>query len=293
MAITHRFKRGGADAGSSSTAGSTLAAEPVDPREPVDAPAPPTTGRRGRGALTPAELRTRLRDAWPLQLVRSAHPLQGVLTAVGLAGAAALSGRAGREVAVVLLTVLVGQAILGWHNDLVDRVRDARHQTPGKPIAAGAVEPGTVWFALACAVLLVVPLSIATGVTAGSCYLLSLAVGMLGNVALRRGMLSWLPWATAFALYPAYLSYGGWGGSAEGAPPTIAVTVLAALLGVAVHLLRATFGLVADNEDGWTYLPLRLGLKLGAAKLLAVAATYLVVVLVALAVVGASVGLRQ
>lgn len=293
MAISQRFKRAGGDPGSSSATGSTLVTEPVDPSEPVDAPAPPSEGRRGRGSTGSAGLRTRLRDGWPLQLLRAAHPLQGVLTAAGLAVAAALSGRAGREVLVVLLTVLVGQAILGWHNDLVDRVRDARHRTPGKPVAAGRLEPGTAWFALACAVLLVVPLSIATGVTAGSCYLLSLAVGMLGNVALRKGVLSWLTWATAFALYPAYLSYGGWGGSAEGAPPTIAVTVLAALVGIGVHLLRSTFGLVADNEDGWTYLPLRLGLKLGAAKLLALAATYLVVVVIALAVVGGSVGLRQ
>ena len=58
----------------------------------------------------------------------------------------------------MLATVLVGQTILGWHNDLVDRNRDARHQTPGKPIAEGKLDPGTAWFALACAVLLVVPL---------------------------------------------------------------------------------------------------------------------------------------
>ena len=238
-------------------------------------------------------MRSGLRDAWPLLLLRASHPKQAVLTALALAAAAALSGRAGREVLVVLATVLVGQAILGWHNDLVDRIRDARHVAPGKPVAEGRLDPGTAWFALACAVLLVVPLSIATGVTAGSCYLLSLAIGMLGNVALRRGPLSWLTWAMAFALYPAYLSYGGWGGSAEGSPPQVAITVLAGLLGIGVHLLRATFGLVADNEDGWTYLPLRLGLKLGATRLLALSSAYLVAVVVAIGVVASSVGLRQ
>ena len=37
------------------------------------------------------------------------------------------------------------------------------------------------------------------------------------------------------------------------------MVVLAALLGVGVHLLRSIWGLVADDEDGWTYLPLRSG----------------------------------
>ena len=41
-----------------------------------------------------------------------------------LALVAALSGRAPREIALVALTVLLGQAVLGWHNDLVDRERD-------------------------------------------------------------------------------------------------------------------------------------------------------------------------
>jgi len=256
-------------------------------------PAPARTGRETRRGSEGRDLRSRVRDGWPLLLLRTAHPLQAVLTAGALATAAAFAGRPGREVLVVALTVLTGQAILGWHNDLVDRVRDERHQTPGKPLADGRLDPGTAWFALACAVLLVVPLSVSTGITAGSCYLLSLAIGMLGNVALRTGPLSWLTWAVAFSLYPAYLAYGGWGGQAEGGAPQLAMTLLAAALGVGVHVLRSTFGLVSDHEDGWTYLPLTLGLKLGATRLLALASAYVVVVGLAVIVVGGTLGLRQ
>ena len=71
------------------------------------------------------------------------------------------------------------------------------------------------------------------------------------------------------------------------------MTLLAALLGIGVHFLRSIWGLVADNEDGWTYLPLRLGLRLGATRLLALTSTYLVAVLVALAVAGSMTGLSQ
>jgi 4-hydroxybenzoate polyprenyltransferase len=236
----------------------------------------------------------RLSDLTPLLLVRAAHPRQAVVTAVAMALAAALAGRPSRELLLILVTVLVGQVILGWFNDLVDRARDARHQRSGKPLADGRLEPGTVWFCLALAVFLVVPLSVANGLYAGSAYLASLAIGLVGQwVWLRKGLLSWLPWAAAFALYPAFLSYGGWGGQARGAPPELLVTALAALLGIGVHFLTALWGLVADHEDGWTYLPLRLGLRIGASRLLWVAGTYTALVLVALAFAGTYVGLAQ
>ncbi len=285
MAITQRWKRGTSAGEEPDPGGGTTSVASAGP-----VPAPAQIARERRLRPRPS---LSIRDTWPVLLLRAAHPKQGVLTALGIGLAAAIAGRPGREVAVVVATVLVGQAILGWHNDLVDRKRDARHQARSKPIAEGKLDPGTVWFALACAVLLVLPLSIATGVTAGSCYLLSLATGMLGNVILRQGVLSWLTWVIAFALYPAYLSYGGWGGTAEGSAPVVAMTGLAGLLGLGVHFLRAIWGLVADNEDGWTYLPLQLGVRLGATKLLALALTYLVLVLAAMGAVGTSLGLAQ
>ncbi|NHA01572.1 UbiA family prenyltransferase [Nocardioides sp. W3-2-3] len=175
--------------------------------------------------------------------------------------AAAVSGRPARETAVVLVTVLVGQTILGWHNDIVDRQRDKAHGLTGKPVAMGRLTTDTLWYAVLVAALLLVPLAITTGIKAGCLYLASVAVGLLGNVVLRTGFFSWWSWAVSFALLPAYLSFGGWGGQAEGNPPETSIVVLAALLGIGVHFMRAVWGLVADHEDGWTYLPLRLGLK--------------------------------
>jgi hypothetical protein len=235
----------------------------------------------------------RIRDWSPFLLVRAAHPRQALLTAVVMAGAAALDGRPDRELALVLGTVLVGQAVLGWHNDLVDQVADRTHERSGKPIADGRLAPDSAWFVLCCGVLLVVPLAISNGVTAGLCYLGSVAIGMVGNVVLRRGVLSFLPWALAFALYPAFLSYGGWGGGSHGAAPEPALVGLSALLGIGVHFLTALWGLVADNADGWTYLPLRLGLRLGATRLLILVSVYLVAVVAGLLVAASEVGLRR
>jgi 4-hydroxybenzoate polyprenyltransferase len=235
-----------------------------------------------------------LRNLTPLLLLRAAHPRQAVLTALAVGGAAALAGRPAREMLLVMGTVLVGQSCLGWFNDLVDRARDARHDATGKPVADGRLDPGTVWFVLAVGVFVVVPLSVANGVYAGSAYLISLAVAVLGTWRwIRTGFLSWLPWAASFGLLPAFLSYGGWGGQDNGAPPEVLVTVLAAALGIGVHFLRALWGLVPDNADGWTYLPLKLGLRLGASRLLWVSTVYTVAVVVGLAFAATSVGLAQ
>lgn len=228
-----------------------------------------------------------------VQLLQAAHAKQAITTALAMGLAAAVSGRPARETAIVLLTVLVGQTILGWHNDIVDRQRDQAHGLTGKPVAMGRITTETLWYALFVAALLLVPLAITTGIKAGCLYLASVAVGLLGNVVLRTGFLSWWSWAASYALLPAYLSYGGWGGQAEGNPPEPVILVLAALLGIGVHFMRAVWGLVADHEDGWTYLPLKLGLKLGATRLLALSTVYTAIIAILIAVMGAKVGLSK
>jgi hypothetical protein len=242
---------------------------------------------------TPDVAPHRLGRLTPVLLVRAAHPRQALLTAAGLALAAVLTGRTSREVGLVAVTVLVGQALLGWDNDLVDERADRVDERTGKPLVGGRLDRGTLAFWLACAVLLVIPLSLSSGFDAGLAYLLSLGVGVLGNRWLRTGWFSWLPWAAAFALYPAYLSYGGWGGGAEGQPPTVAMTIAAAFLGVGVHVLVALRGLVEDNRAGRRHVPLRLALRVGAPRLLVIACLYCGLVIAAVAVVGGTVGLSQ
>src|SRR5688572_4836172 len=149
------------------------AAQAPAAQAPDAQPATDATEQSGR--------RPSIGDLGPMLLLRAAHPRQALLTALGLAAAAALAGRPLREVGLVFATVLVGQAILGWHNDLVDRDRDALHHVEGKPVAEDRIDPGTVWFSLACGLLLLVPLSLSNGLVAGSAYLIAVAIGFLGN----------------------------------------------------------------------------------------------------------------
>ncbi|HEX6148325.1 UbiA family prenyltransferase [Nocardioides sp.] len=245
------------------------------------------------GPAVDGDTRRSWRHWTPLLLLRASHPRLGLISALGLAGAAALSGRPTREVGMVLATVLAGQAILGWQNDLVDRHRDAADGRDDKPIGQGLLAPGDATFAMACAALAVVPLAVSHGVWAGLSYLGSLVIGLIGNVFLRNGWLSWLTWAASYGLYPAFLAYGGWAGEGRTRPPEFSVPVLAALLGVCVHVLVSLPGLVRDHEHGVRHLPLRLGLRIGAARLLWATILVTALVLAGLLATGAQVGLRQ
>jgi 4-hydroxybenzoate polyprenyltransferase len=226
-----------------------------------------------------------------LSLLLACHPLPTVAMTIALTAAAALTGRSGVECALVAATVLTGQLTVGWINDVVDRNRDAQVARQDKPVAMGWIDPGTVTFATSCVVLLVIPLSVANGTEAGIAHLGAVFSAWLYNFWFKRTVLSWLPYALSFGLLPAFLSYGGLGGGYHGGPPTVAMTVLAALLGIGIHFLNVLPDLVEDNETGVRHLPLRIALRIGAPKLLWISTTYTALVAAGMLVAALTVGL--
>ena len=228
-----------------------------------------------------------------ISLVLAAHPVLSLVIAAGVAVAAALSGRSLREVGLVLVTVFVGRATAGWLNDVADRERDMAAERQDKPVAQGWVHPSTVTFTVACATCLLVPLSISNGTPAGIAHLLSVAAAWLYNSRIKLTALSWLPWAVSFGLLPTFLSYGGWGGGLHGGPAEPVMTLLAALLGIGVHVLTALPDLVGDNHNKVRNLPLRVALRIGAPRLLLLTTIYVALVLSGLVVAGLTVGLQR
>ena len=226
-------------------------------------------------------------------LVLACHPRTAALMTVALTAAAALTGRSGPECLLVAATVLTGQVTVGWVNDVADRRRDRQVGREDKPVAMGWVDPDTVTFATACAVLVVVPLSVANGTEAGVAYLLAVLSAWTYSLFFKRTALSWLPYAVSFGLLPAFLSYGGLGGGLHGAPPTVAMTVLAALLGVGVHFLTTLPHLVQDNDTGQRHLPLRVALRTGAATLMWISIAFTGLTALGLVVAALTVGLEQ
>jgi 4-hydroxybenzoate polyprenyltransferase len=238
-------------------------------------------------------MRFRKRRGPLLSLALASHPLPAAAMTAGVTAAAALSGRPLRECALVAATVLVGQLTVGWMNDLVDRQRDRRVGRRDRPVAMGWVDPGTVAFAVAVGTLVVVPLSVANGTAAGVAHLGTVVSLWLYSLWFQKTWLSWLPYAVGFGLLPAFLSYGGWGGGMHGAPPTVEMTVLAALLGVGVHVLVTLPDLVEAKETGVRHLPLRIALRTGATRLLWLAAAFTLATAAALVAAALTVGLRQ
>lgn len=228
-----------------------------------------------------------------LSLALSAHPLPTVAMTVAVTIAAALTGRPAEECALVAATIFSGQLTVGWLNDVVDRHRDKEVGRADKPIAMGWVDPSTVTFAVACVVLLVIPLSVANGTAAGIAHLVAVASAWAYNLLLKKTRFSFLPYAVSFGLLPAFLSYGGLGGGMHGSPPTIAMTVLAALLGIGIHFLNALPDLVEDNQTGVRHLPLRIALRIGAPKLLLVSGVYMALVGAGIVAAALTVGVAQ
>jgi 4-hydroxybenzoate polyprenyltransferase len=150
-----------------------------------------------------------------------------------------------------------------------------------------------VTFTVACATCLLVPLSISNGTTAGVAHLLSVLAAWLYNSRVKLTAMSWVPWLVSFGLLPTFLSYGGWGGGLHGGPPTVAMTLLAALLGVGVHFMTALPDLVGDNHNGVRSLPMVLALRIGAPRLLLVTTIYVALVVSGLVVAGLTVGLHR
>ena len=238
-------------------------------------------------------MRLRKQRGQALSLLLTCHPLPAAAVTVGLTVAAALTGRSGRECLLVAATVLTGQFTIGWINDVVDADRDRRAGRQDKPVAMGWIAPRTVNVATACMVLLVIPLSVANGIVAGIAHLGFVLSGWLYDLYLKQTVLSWLPYAVGFGLLPAFLSYGGWGTGPHGGPPTIAMTVLAALFGIGVHFLNALPDLAEDTENGVRHLPLRIALRTGTSRLLVASAAFTAVVVLGMVVTALTVGLRQ
>ncbi|BBH17036.1 hypothetical protein Back2_13230 [Nocardioides baekrokdamisoli] len=220
-----------------------------------------------------------------LQVLQAGHVRLGLLTAIALAATAHLIHRPLSQVGWIFATVLLGQLLIGWHNDLTDERDDARHERTGKPLVTGPLTARELWILLSIGGIGLIPLATAVGTKAGLFYIGSVLVAMTGNVVLRTGPFSVVSWVCSYALLSFYLSFSGAGRHAAGRPPQWEMVGCFALTGIGIHIAVALWGLVADAADGWTYLPLQLGRKFGATQTMAMVIFYLAGIGVAVAYV--------
>jgi 4-hydroxybenzoate polyprenyltransferase len=181
--------------------------------------------------------------------------LAPTVAVTAVATALALDVGRGRSSLWVALAVLAGQLSVGWSNDALDAARDRAAARSAKPIVAGEVSRQLVALCALFALVLCVPLSLASGWRAATVHLVAVALAWAYNLGLKATWASVVPYAVSFALLPAFVTLG-----LAGSPwPKPVVMLVAGLLGVGAHFLNT----IADADDdaltGVRGLPQRLG----------------------------------
>ncbi|MFV5993128.1 UbiA family prenyltransferase [Streptomyces sp. NPDC056231] len=188
-------------------------------------------------------------------LLLSAHPAPALAVSALITALAVAAGRDASGSCLVALTMLTGQLSVGWSNDCIDIARDTAANRRDKPLVNGAVRARTVAVAACAALVLCVPLSLANGASAGSAHLIGVAAAWSYNLGLKRTPLSWLPYAIAFGLLPAFVTLALPGHPWPAATPVVA----GALLGFGAHFTNVLPDIDADLAAGVRGLPQRLG----------------------------------
>jgi 4-hydroxybenzoate polyprenyltransferase len=168
---------------------------------------------------------------------------------------AAASGRDATGCGLVAGAVLAGQLSVGWCNDALDAGRDTAAGRTDKPVVSGAVSAGAVRTASITALAVCVPLSFASGATAGAVHLVAVAGAWAYDLGLKATVASWLPYAVGFGGLPAFVTLG-----LPGHPwPTWSISLAAAALGCGAHLANVLPDITDDLATGVNGWPQRLG----------------------------------
>ncbi|MFJ3204334.1 UbiA family prenyltransferase [Streptomyces sp. NPDC086989] len=193
-------------------------------------------------------------------LLGACHPVPAAAVTLFTAALAAAVGHGLPGAALTVAAVAAGQLSVGWSNDRVDLRRDLATGRRDKPLASGAVRPAAVTAAALTALLLCIPLSLATGALAGCAHLWGVGAAWAYNLRLKGTAASWLPYALAFGLLPAFVTLG-----LPGAPwPPWWLTAAAALLGTGAHFANVLPDIEDDLATGVVGLPHRIGARCSA-----------------------------
>lgn len=194
---------------------------------------------------------------WLRDYVTAAHAGPTVAVTAIMALFAWNIGWRGLPLALVSVTVLVGQLSIGWSNDAADAAQDAGAGRRDKPTVYGSVTPRSLWVSAWSAAIVASVLSwLVAGPVGGSFHVFAIAMAWLYNVALSRTAWSWLPYALAFGAFPLFLHIG-----LDGSPGPAWTPVVFGLVAVSAHLANALRDVESDRQAGIDGLVVRLGAR--------------------------------
>ncbi|MFI5261830.1 MAG: UbiA prenyltransferase family protein [Candidatus Limnocylindrales bacterium] len=181
-----------------------------------------------------------------LRLGRLIHPFPSLLNAGATAVFALLAGGAAADALGLAGAMFALQASIGAANDVVDAPADAQAK-PAKPIPAGLVSRRTATAVAVMAGAVGLTMAGVFGVAALAVAVLGYGLGLAYDVRLKRSPWSWLAYALALPLVPAF----AWLGVGAGLPPRFPLLAVMALLGgVALALANGLVDLAGDARTG-------------------------------------------
>ncbi len=157
----------------------------------------------------------------------------------------------------IAATVLTGQLIVGWSNDLVDYSDDLLHERQNKPLVSGSISLSSLKWSCALAGVALLTLTIVGPLTGrfGLAHLLAVVSAIAYNFKLKATPFSFLPYAFSFGLLPVIIL----GATAQ--PSKLWMVVVGATFGIGVHLANVFKDLENDRSSGIYGLPQILGVE--------------------------------
>jgi len=157
----------------------------------------------------------------------------------------------------ITVTVLLGQFIVGWSNDLFDYDLDkGDHTRSSKPLVSGLITRAELRASIfiALCLLLISTYVGSFGIKGGTLHLLGVGAGVAYNFYLKFNKFSPLAYAIAFAALPASIVI-----AAESDLP-FWLPVVGAILGISAHFVNVLKDMESDQERDIYGAPQILGL---------------------------------
>jgi 4-hydroxybenzoate polyprenyltransferase len=155
----------------------------------------------------------------------------------------------------IAVTVLSGQLVVGWSNDLLDLHQDQRANRTDKPLASGLITSAVLYRFLWSDLVVVIVLSLLgpMGIKGGALHLLAVGSGFSYNLYFKRTKLSWLPYTFSFGALPAVIIL------ADNRTPPPWIVASGMMLGIAAHFANVVKDIESDSLLGIRGLPQIMG----------------------------------
>jgi 4-hydroxybenzoate polyprenyltransferase len=155
----------------------------------------------------------------------------------------------------IAATVLSGQLVVGWSNDLLDLYQDKRANRADKPLVSGLITSAVLYRYLWIDLMVVTVFSLLgpMGIKGGVLHLLAVGSGVSYNLYFKGTKFSWLPYALSFGALPAVIVL------ADNRTPPRWIVASGMMLGIAAHFGNVVKDIESDKLLGIKGLPQIMG----------------------------------